>query len=305
MSGTPDIVGVGHNCLDYLCIVEDYPPEDGSTHITSMTTQGGGAAATAICAAARLGASAAVLGYLGDDEGGRTILRSLESNGVDTRYIRTIPGGRSSVSYVMVYPPRSTRTKFPYPDQLPPIRWDEAMVQAICQAKVLHLDGTKYDNAIAAARIAKEAGVTVSLDGCHMETDNGKNRELASMADILIMNARYPTRVSGREDFSEALLEMASWGPKIVAGTQGDKGCTAVIGGELCRFPAFPVDAVDTTGAGDVFHGAFLAGWLRGMDLRENFRFAAAVSALKCTQVGGRAGIPAYEQAMAFLAGQR
>ena len=242
--GTPQIVGVGHNCLDRLCTVEAYPPEDGSTHITSISVQGGGAVATALAASARLGIPSALAGHLGEDETGREIRALLEADGVDTRYIRAIPGGRSSVSYVMVDPRKSTRTKFPYPDDLPAITWDEELTALIEQAAVLHLDGTRYENALAAAKIAKAAGVTVSLDGCSMQGDNEKNIALASMADILIMNAKYPLRVSGREDYGEALLEMAGWGPKVVIGTQGAQGCLAVID------PAFP----RLPGGGDRYH---------------------------------------------------
>jgi len=91
----------------------------------------------------------------------------------------------------------------------------------------------------------------------------------------------------------------------VVVGTLGAKGCLAVIEGKLRVFPAYPVEAVDTTGAGDVFHGAFLVGWLRGMGLEETIRFASAVSAMKCTRIGGRAGIPSYGDALAFLEARR
>ena len=302
MTGWPQVAAVGHSCLDYLCTVEQYPPEDGSTHITSMTCAGGGAAATAAVAAARLGVSAAVIGLLGDDATGGEIRSLLEQDGVDTRFIRTVPGGRSSVSYVMVDPRRGTRTKFPYPDGLPPIGWDAGQTEAIRHARALHLDGTRYDNALAAAAIAKKAGVLVSLDGCSMQKDNEKNRALAAMSDILIMNYRYPVMVSGIADYEKALLEMASWGPRVVIGTQGERGCLAVMDGAVRRFPAYPVRVADTTGAGDVFHGAFLAAWLQDMGLEGSIRFASAAAALKCEKIGGRAGIPTREVALAFLA---
>lgn len=305
MSEYPQIVGVGHNCLDRLCTVEAYPPEDGSTHITSISVQGGGAVATAMAAVSRLGVPCAMVGNLGDDQEGAEIRQLLEMDGVSTGWISPVTGGRSSVSYVMIDPSHGSRTKFPYPDALPAIVWDEARANVIRHARVLHLDGTQYENALNAARIAKEAGVTVSLDGCSMQKDNACNRALASMADILIMNAKYPTRVSGREDYAEALLEMSSWGPKIVIGTQGAQGCMAVVDGKVITVPAFRVDAVDTTGAGDVFHGAFLVGWLRGMGLLENIRFASAVSALKCTKIGGRAGIPTFSAALELMERQR
>ena len=304
MSDFPGIVGVGHNCLDYLCTVEAYPPEDGSTHITAIAEQGGGAAATAVVAFSRLGRSAAFIGKLGDDDAGRKIIDSLQKNGVDTSYIDIVEGGRSSVSYLMVNPANASRTKFPYPDELPPIEWDERLTQLVREAKALHIDGTKYDNALSAARIAKEAGVTVSLDGCSMQRDNEKNKTLASLADILIMNARYPLLVSGIKNYAEALLAMSHRGAKIVIGTQGASGCMAVIGESVFRFPAYEVPARDTTGAGDVFHGAFLAGYFKGMDLETNIKFASAVSALKCMEVGGRAGIPSYEDALSFMNGR-
>ena len=287
MSGGAWIVGVGHDCLDYLCTVEAYPPEDGSTHITAMTCAGGGAAATAVAAASRLGVPAGMVDVLGDDDTGARIRALLEQDGVDTSSIRTVPGGRSSVSYVMIDPAHGSRTKFPYPAALPPIGWDADQVRTVQNARAVHLDGTRYADALRAAQLAKAAGVTVSLDGCSMQADNEKNRALASMSDILIMNYRYPVMVTGIDDYEKALLEMAHWGPEVVIGTQGERGCLAVIGGRVRRFPAYPVQVADTTGAGDVFHGAFLAGRLRGLELEENIR--------------GRAGIPTWEETMAFL----
>ncbi len=302
MAETPWIVGVGHNCLDHLCTVEEYPPENGSTHITSITVQGGGAVATALAASSRLGVPSALVGELGDDAAGDGILRFLEEDGVSTEYIGHCAGGRSSVSYVMVDPRTGSRTKFPYPDALPPIRWDARRREVLRRARVLHLDGTQYENALTAARLARELGIPVSLDGCSVQRNREKDRALASLADILIVNAKYPGRVTGREDDREGLLELASWGPKIVVGTLGEKGCLAVSGGQIVAFPAYPVRAVDTTGAGDVFHGAFLAGYLRGMDLEENIRYASAAAAMKCRKIGGRAGIPDHAAVLRFLA---
>ena len=295
------IVGVGHCCADHICTIEQYPPEDGSTHITAMEEQGGGAVGTALVAAARLGASARLIGNTGDDAIGDSILDGFRQEQVDTSLVERIPGGRSSSSYVMVDPLRGTRTKFPFHDALPSIIWTEEKKQAVGKAAVLHLDGTQYDNAWAAAQIARAAGVPVSLDGCSMRPDNERNVRLASAADFLIMNARYPLRVSGKDSMEEALLTMARWGPRVVISTCGKDGCFLVQDGQVLHLPAFPVQAVDTTGAGDVFHGAFLAGWLRKMPLLDCIRFASAVSALKCLKPGGRAGIPSLEQVSRFL----
>ena len=298
------IIGIGHCCQDSICTIESYPPEDGSTHILSIDdTQGGGAVATAMVAAARLGVKTAIIANLGDDETGGKIQSGFESYGVDTECIQLIPGGRSSSSVVMVDPAHGSRTKFPFRDNLPPIDFTPQKQEAISQSSILHLDGTNYGNALAAARIARENGVTISLDGCSRQKENALNLQLAEMADILITNAVYPQAVTGCETREEALMQLAGLGhKKAVMTTLGSEGVMAVIDGCIVRFPAFCVAAVDTTGAGDVFHGAFLTAWLEGRRTEECIRFAAAVAALKCQKPGGRSGIPTRAETEAFLA---
>ena len=290
-----ELVGVGHCCQDFLCIVEDYPPEDGSTRITSIEKQGGGAVATAVVAAARLGIRTALIGNLGTDGTGDDIIAELTRERVDVSAMDRLEGVVSLSSYIMIQTERGTRTKFPMRDNLPPIRWDDRQRAMLKQAKVLHLDGTHYANARKAAELAREYGVTVSLDGCTRQKDNRLNRELASMADILITNAVYPTSVTGKASMEEALLEMGGWGPRIVMATVGDQGVYAVMDGEVRQYPACPANVVDTTGAGDVFHGAFLAAYLRGKQVEDCIRFAAYAAARKCEQVGGRRGIPDWD----------
>lgn len=298
----PQIIGVGHCCQDSICTVEEYPAEDGSTHITAIDdSQGGGAVATAMVAAARLGVPAGILANLGDDAVGSRIEEEFIRLGVSAEGIRKVAGERSSSSIVMVDPRKGTRTKFPYKDNLPAIDFDEGQRELLRHARILHLDGTNYENAWRAASLAKEYGVLVSLDGCSMQKDNEKNRRLAAMADILIMNAKYPYRVSGRTSLAEAMEEMASYGAAVVISTAGGDGCYSWEDGRLCRYPAYRTQVKDTTGAGDVFHGAFLTAYLEGRTTRECIRFASAVAALKCRRMGGRAGIPARQEAEAFM----
>lgn len=296
-----DVIGVGHSCVDRLCMVENYPKEDDSTHITSISVQGGGAVATAMVAVARLGKKAAFIGNIGSDMISAEAKSLFEKDAVDTSLMIERDDCWGLESFVMVNPENGSRTKFPQRDTLPPIKWDEKSIEAIKASRFLHLDGTNYKNAVAAATIARENGVTVSLDGCSMQKDNALNRALAGLADILIMNKKYPLRVSGKETYEEALLEMSTWGPKTVMCTLGDKGVLAVIDGKVESFPAFSVKALDTTGAGDVFHGAYLSALAEGMEMREAIRFASAVSAIKCTRIGGRAGIPTWDETIAFI----
>lgn len=299
----PELVGVGHICQDHLCVVEDYPPEDGSTRITDIQMQGGGAVATATVAAARLGIDTALIGTFGTDRIGDEIAEELERERVDISAIDRLDGVRSLSSYVMIQPERGTRTKFPFLDRMPPIAWDQRQQEKLRQAKVLHLDGTHYQNARKAAALAKSYGVTVSLDGSTRQKDNHLNRELASMADILITNAVYPSLVSGKATTHDALLEMSTWGPRIVIATAGADGVHAVVDGQVRHYPAFRVKVVDTTGAGDVFHGAFLAAHLRGKALDDCIQFAQYAAGRKCEQMGGRQGIPDWATVERALSG--
>jgi len=295
------VVGVGHSCLDHICAIEEYPAEDGSTHITSISLQGGGAVATALVAVSRLGVSAGFVGIAGNDMISDEIVHLFAIDHVSTDFLVRRKEAVGLESFVMVNPHTGTRTKFPQRDCSQDILWNEGVCDAIRHAQVLHLDGTQYSNAVHAAQIAKKAGVTVSLDGCSMQQDNDKNKQLASMADILIMNKKYPLRVSGKDTYEDALLEIATWGPKTIICTLGERGCLAVVENKVKGFPAFTVPAIDTTGAGDVFHGAFLTGMLDGLSLEEDIRFASAVSAIKCMHAGGRSGIPTKAEALRFM----
>ena len=295
------ITGVGAAVLDHLNLIEAYPQEDGSTHITQIISQGGGACATAIVAAHRLGMHGQMISSVGDDEYGTLILEGLDMEGIDTTMMEIVAGGVSPHSEIMVNPETGTRTKFVCNNTLPPIEWNKDQIAQIRNSDLLHVDGTRYDNAMAAIRIAKEAGIPVSVDGCHMEENKDLNRLMAKEADILIMNARYPKLVAGTETTEEALEYFAGIGPKVIISTQGTKGCLAWIDGKTEIFPAYSVKAVDSTGAGDVFHGAFLACYMQEGDVRLAIRYASIAAALKCTQVGGRAGIPTDREIRSYL----
>lgn len=296
------IVGVGYSCVDKICTVEDFPVEDSSTHIISKVTQGGGAVATALVAISRLGVRCAFIGNIGNDKVSDEVIQLFEADGVSTEYMVKRDDCHGLESYVMVNPANGSRTKFPERDYNPPIAWDSRLENAIRKAQILHLDGTHYENALNAAKIAKSHGVLVSLDGCSMQKDNEKNCALASMADILIMNSKYPLRVSEKDSYEEALLEMSTWGPRIVGCTLGEDGSRFVINGKVRSFPSYKAQrVVDTTGCGDVFHGAFLNSYLSGMDLEHCIRFASITVSIKCNMPGGRAGIPNKEQVLKLM----
>lgn len=297
-----DIVGVGHSCLDSLCTVENYPREDDSTHITKIEYQGGGAVATALVAASILGSRVAYIGNTGLDYVSKEIKSLLEKDGVNTDALKEREDSNGLESFVMINSQNGTRTKFPQRDTNPPIDWTEDLNEMVLESKILHLDGTNYINAVEALKRARKGKTVVSLDGCSMQSDNEKNIELASSVDILIMNKKYPLRVSGKSSYEEALREMSGWGPKSVMCTLGEDGVMAVISGRIRHFPAIPAPfVVDTTGCGDVFHGAYLTAYLRGMDEEESIMFASAAASLKCTEKGGRKGVRTREEVLEYM----
>lgn len=300
--GDFQVVGIGHSCVDRICMVENYPKEDGSTHITSINTQGGGAVATAIVALSRLGVDSAFIGNIGYDSVSDEAMELFRMDGVSTEYIKRRNDCHGLESFVMVNQENGSRTKFPQRDTNPDVDFTSKDIEAIRNARIIHLDGTNWNNAIKASAIAREHGTLVSLDGCSMQKDNEKNIQLARSADILIMNRKYPLCITGKSSHKEALLEIAGWGPKVVICTLGIEGSLAVVDGKVAQFSTFKDNpVVDTTGAGDVFHGAFIASFLSNGSLEENIRFASAASTLKCMRVGGRRGIPTREEVIGFL----
>ena len=306
-SSYPELVFLGHCCLDMICTIRFYPPEDGESHIIDIDeSHGGGAAATAAAASAKAGASAAMIAQTGDDAAGELIREELRQFGVDIRGMTRVKAGSSLRSIVMVNAENGMRTKFPCEDLLPDLAFDETQTALISRAKVLHLDGTRYENAKRAAAIARDHGAAVSLDACVPFPDPEKNRELVSLADILITDSEYPGRVTGEQSLDDALRILAGWGShQVLITTCGADGCRAFINGRICRFPAYHISpVVDTTGCGDVFHGAFLAEWIRENEIERCIRFASAAAALKTRKTGGRAGIPEREEILEFLSGQ-
>ena len=234
----------------------------------------------------------------------RAAARIMKENGVGCNIIRR-KDCHGLESFVMVNPANGSRTKFPQRDTNPGIEWNSQLEEIIKGADILHLDGTNWENAYSAASIAKKHGVTISLDGCSMQKDNEKNIRLASMSDILIMNSKYPLRVSGKDTYEDALLEMSTWGPKVVVATLGNKGSLAVKDGKIVEYGIYKEENVlDTTGCGDVFHGAFLASWLEREDLDFAIKFAAITSGLKTRKMGGRAWIPNRDQVLEIIGNQ-
>ncbi|MBN1933634.1 MAG: carbohydrate kinase family protein, partial [Anaerolineae bacterium] len=170
-------------------------------------------------------------------------------------------------------------------------------------ADVLHIDGLLHHEAtLQAAQWMKAAGKTVTMDGSKTDREVGdRHRALIRYVDVLITGEGYGRGLTGLDDIWAAGEKVLEMGPCVFIETCGDRGCFGVTLEGRFHIPAFQVDVVDTTGAGDVFHGAYIVGMLHGWTPSQCAQFSTAVSAIKCTRLGGRAGIPTFEQTAAFL----
>ncbi len=293
------IVGIGANVFDTLYNVPSYPAEDTKMRATASKTAGGGPVATGLVAAAKLGAQTAYIGVLSDDNGGKFLKEDFEKYGVATRWIQVKPGYRSFASVLWLCADKATRTCVFDKGDLPPLQLDDAQKQAVKDAALLMVDGNEMDAAVEAAKLARESGVKVLYDcgGLYPNVER-----LLAHTDIMIPSEEFATGHTGCDNAEAAAKKLfETYAPEVVVVTQGKQGGILYDGKTVTSYPAFSVAAVDTNGAGDVFHGAFAAAVTMGYDYLKCCRFASAVSALKCTGVGARESAPDLETTKKFL----
>lgn len=292
----PYVVGCGLACIDYIVVAPSVPAGHYSS-IREFSVQGGGLTGTALVACSRLGAQAKILGRVGDDEIGEQVLDSLRVENVNVDGMVSISGGKSFFSWVHVDADTAERTIYGRPGTGLECSPDILDIDSIESADVLLVDDCWPEAARATARKANKLRVPVVCD-VHI---NPANEDLVAICDYAVIPESAALRMSSRGDHYEALAAIIALGPRAVVITCGEKGAYYADRDGNGFVSAFRVQAVDTTGAGDVFHGAFAVGLSQGWRLRDIVTFASAVSAIKCTKVGGRAGIPTFDEAMGFL----
>ncbi|HAE1794487.1 TPA_asm: sugar kinase [Salmonella enterica subsp. enterica serovar Ank] len=291
------IACVGITVMDRTYYVEGLPTEGGKYVAKRYTEVGGGPAATAAVAAAKLGAQVDFIGRVGDDDTGNSLLAELESLGVNTRYTRRYTQARSSQSAIMV-DAKGERiiVNYPSPDLLPDAGWLNDI--DFSQWDVVLADVRWHDGAKQAFTLARQAGVMTVLDGDITPQDIS---ELVALSDHAAFSEPGLARLTGMSEAIDALKKAQMLTNGHVYVTRGSEGCNWLEKAAVRHQPGFTVEVVDTTGAGDVFHGALAFGLASGYAIEEAVRFASGVAALKCTRPGGRAGIPDCEQTRSFL----
>lgn len=292
-----DVIGLGQCSVDRLCRVKDYP-RAGQKVAAELRQSPGGQVMTALLAVARLGARAHFVGAVGDDTDGARVRRELEAAGVAAQ-LETVAGGHTRSATVIV-DASGERTILEHQD--PRVRPGAALLQspALVEGRALHLDVSSPEAAIAAAHRAREAGLLVSVDVDTLPA--GVVEQLFPLVDLLVVSAQVPALLGAKDD--EAALSLLRGHCRgLICVTLGERGAVALDQhGELHRAQAFEVEAVDTTGCGDVFRGALLVACLEGLSTGEALRFASAAAALAATALGAQGRLPTREEVGALLA---
>ncbi len=295
----PQIVGIGSSVYDTLMVTPRFPEEDTKIQGIETKIQGGGPCATALVAASKLGVRTAYMGTLGDDPFGTFMKADFEKYGVDTRAVIMVPGGVSFHSVVLLSRESASRTCIWNRGTVPPPEKGQLDLPMLMHAKILHVDGHMLEAAMYAAQKVHEAGGKVSYDagGTYPGVE-----ELLPMADYLIPSEEFARKMTGADAAEEAAeILYRCFRPEVLVITEGKKGGILLDGQGLRRYESYPVEAVDTNGCGDTFHGAFAAAKIYGMDNDRACRYASAAAAMKCMRLGAREAIPTDSACRAFL----
>jgi len=293
-----DVVGLGYTATDYLSIVPHLPEPDTKLEATCLSIQGGGPVATGLVTVRRLGLSASYVGKVGDDEFGEFMLSELAKEDVDVSRVVREEGAKSQFAFIMVDENSGTRTIVWTRGSVGKLKRGEANLDMIDTCKCLLLDDLEVEAAIEAATRARLAAVPIVLDAGSLR--HGM-RELVALCDFVVASEEFAKQFANEADPLVATRKIYDETGRVSVVTAGSEGAVCVHAGGIVRQEGFGVRAIDTTGAGDVFHGAFVVGILKGWEIPKVLEFSCAVAAMKCRSLGGRPGIPSFVETIAFL----
>jgi sulfofructose kinase len=292
-----DVVGLGQCSIDHVAIVDGFPPYAGKVAMREYLRLPGGQIATALLACARLGLRTSFLSTVGDDGVAESVLGPLRAAGVDVSCVVEMPGAQSQLALIVVDVQSGERTVIWHRDprlRLPRERLSRADLE---RGRALHLDAGDPDAASWAGREARAAGVAVFAD---VDTVAPGVDDVLRAVDFPIVSTQFAEQRFGGA--VEALRGLAALGAHYPVVTLGERGAIGGSGEAPLASPAFHVDVRDTTGAGDVFHGAFIAAALGGAGASEALRFANGAAAMNCRALGAQGGLPTRAELDAFLA---
>ena len=276
-----DVLCLGHACYDHVFTVPHHPGSDEKIFAESLTGCGGGPAANAAVTVSRLGYRSAFAGYLGNDIHGQAHLDELLSERVDTRYL--VRGKAPTPVSVVLVKPDGSRSLVCYKGETQPLA-EAAVDFSGLSASVLLFDG--HEPALSEGLLHCPVPKVLDAGSLHAGTES-----LMFRVDYLVGSEKFARQWLGKDDPERAVRKLAERSPAVVI-TLGDRGLLWCRGNEAGHLPAYPVSAVDSTGAGDAFHGAFAAALSAGMPWERVLRFASAAGAVCCETLGARPGLP-------------
>ena len=287
-----DVVGMGLNAVDHICVIPRFPRYEEKLRMVDFRRAPGGQVASALTACARWGLKAKYVGKVGGDDLGAFSLASLKEAGIDTTDVEAVPDVPNQFAFILVDASTGERTINWRRDQALSVLPDQVPLGAIRSGRFLLLDGHDSEAAAVAAREARKAGVTVVVDA---ETVKPGTPDLIEASNYVVCSREFPERLTGEGRLEDALVAIKSRGPDCVVATLGAEGALGLgVGlGErgFVRSRGFRVKCIDSTGAGDVFHGAFIYGLASDWDFQAILDFSNAAAALNCTALGARGGI--------------
>ena len=295
-----DVVGIGATSVDFVYQLPAYPAPTASLakmRIHRHFVSCGGQVATALATCARFGLRAKFVGVTGTDDNAKQVRRELADRGVDLADV-VIRDVANQYAVILVDEKNGERIVLWDRDDRLKLRDRELHADVIAATRVVHVDDVDPDAAIRAATLARSAGTVVTTD---IDRVNDRTLELTKAATLPIFAEHVPSSVTGVNDPADALRALRAQHAGVLCVTLGVRGAMALDGDRLIHVPAFAVDVVDTTGAGDVFRGGFIHGFLNGWPLEEILRFANAAAAVSCTRLGAMASVPSAEEAALLM----
>ncbi|MGH9630499.1 MAG: carbohydrate kinase family protein [Bryobacteraceae bacterium] len=296
---TFDVAGVGLNATDTLLLLPHFPAYAGKVPFSQEILSPGGQVASAMATCAHLGLRVKYIGTVGDDERGRVQMESLRKTGINLDHVQVRRGCPNQTAYILIDQATGERTVlWSRPDCL---RLDPSEIEPeqITCSRLLHIDGHDTPAVGRAARIAREAGIPVTVD---VDTIYHGFDKVLPYVDYLVASSDFPVQWTNERDPFRALeMIQTEYGMRVAAMTLGAHGALARVDGKFIYSPAFVVNCLDTTGAGDVFHGAFCYAVLQNLPMQEALDLSNAMAALNCTAIGARGGIRKLEDAKSLM----
>jgi len=293
-----DCLGFGICATDYLCIVPKYPELDEKTEAIDFSLQGGGPVATALVTLARLGCKTTFIGRIGDDANGKFLLNEFAREDVDTTGIIVDRSTPTNQAFIWIDQQTGKKSIVLNNRQYQKVLPSEIKLEHVRSAKYLLVDGRDTEATFQLIKWSKEQGIKIIIDAGSPRNRMG---ELLGLVDYPVVSENFCQKYLKLKDYKKAIKNFLYHGAEAAVVTCGSRGCYGGDKTGIYYQPAFQVDVVDTTGAGDVFHGAFIFGLLKNWELSKILKFASATAAIKCNALGGRSGIPDFTSVNKFL----